>query len=277
MNFLTQFIHRIDIAIWCLVLLFFVVFAGFNSGDIGMALLGSLGVVIIMTLIGVSIEVIIDTLKNTRGLGTILGFITNGPELVVLVVGIAVADPLFGASTPLGSNVFNPIMLIAAAIIMGKFLSVLKKNTFYGAVCVIFTVSLALGFYIIPEQAFPIWVVLGAVVTSALFFLRPEDVFEEEGEEEAPKWFLLPALTTLIMAGYLLDPVVEFSGQVANVPKGTIGFVALATLSSWPEFKSCLTLFRRNRVGAAGINIFVSNLTNIWLALIGVSTYLIFF
>ncbi len=275
--FLKKLVNRIDIIIWILVFLFFVFFAVFSSGDLVMTLIASLGVIIVMTLIGVSIEVIIDTLKNMPGLGTVLGFITNGPELVVLIVGIAVADPLFGASTPLGSNVFNPLMLLAAAIIAGKFLSVLKTNAIYGAVCLIFTISLALGFYIIPEKIFPFWVVLGAAVTLTLFFLRPEDVFEEEGEEETPKWLLGPALLVLMASGYFLDPAVELAGQVANVPKGAIGFVALATLSSWPEFKSCLTLFRKNRVGAAGINIFVSNLTNMWLALIGVSTYLIFF
>jgi cation:H+ antiporter len=49
----------------------------------------------------------------------------------------------------------------------------------------------------------------------------------------------------------------------------------LSALTSWPEFKSCLSLFRRRRPLAAVLNITVSNVTNIWLAVLGVAVYLL--
>jgi cation:H+ antiporter len=51
--------------------------------------------------------------------------------------------------------------------------------------------------------------------------------------------------------------------------------VVLASLTSWPEFKSCIVLLKRgNRLGAI-LNITVSNITNIWLAAIGIAAYLL--
>ena len=53
-----------------------------------------------------------------------------------------------------------------------------------------------------------------------------------------------------------------------------IGFFVLSALTSWPEFKSCISLFRRGKPLAAVLNITVSNITNIWLAIGGILVYL---
>jgi cation:H+ antiporter len=84
---------------------------------------------------------------------------------------------------------------------------------------------------------------------------------------------MFPAIVVLIAAGYFLDPVVSFASDQSHAPKGVIGFFVLATLSSWPEFKSCLALLNRKKYLAAILNITVSNITNIWLAIAGVTTY----
>ncbi len=273
---LRDLISGFDAIIWMLVLVFFLTFALVGGENIGLAVLSSLAVIAIMTVVGISIEVIIDILKNVKGLGTVLGFITNGPELVVLIVGIAVADPLFGSSTPLGSNVINPIMLLLAALITGMFISLMKERLLYGAICIVVTAIIAVTFYALPESAYIHWLVVGLIASLGFFIFRPTEEVVDCEDSKIPFWALLPAMLTLSIAGYFLDPVVEFAGDVCNVPKGLIGFFVLATLSSWPEFKSCLVLFREKRIQAAMTNIFVSNITNIWLALIGVAVYVYF-
>ena len=80
----------------------------------------------------------------------------------------------------------------------------------------------------------------------------------------------------LILVGYILDPVVSFSAEHSHTPKGVIGFFVLATLTSRPKFKSTLALLRREKTLAAILNITVSNITNIWLAVTGVFVHLLF-
>jgi len=98
---------------------------------------------------------------------------------------------------------------------------------------------------------------------------------DDDSEEPSNKIWLIPAVILLTVAGYFLDSVVNFSAQSSHAPKGVIGFLVLSTLTSWPEFKSCISLLQRGNVLAAILNITVSNITNIWLAAIGVTSYLI--
>ncbi|MCK5543304.1 MAG: sodium:proton exchanger [Desulfobacterales bacterium] len=260
---------------WILVVIFFCGCALIFNGDFNKSFIAAGGIVLVMILIALSIEVIIETLKDVKGLGTITGFITNGPELVCLIVGLVSGDVLFAASTPLGSNFMNPILLITAALVCRVLLKTLGTNWRYTLTCISLTVGLAVSFYAIPIEYHIYWVVIGIVVTGVLFIKRPPEEAEESLEEEVvAKWCMIPAIAVLITAGYFLDPVVSFASEQSHAPKGVIGFFVLATLSSWPEFKCCLALLNRRKYLAAILNITVSNITNIWLAIAGVATYL---
>ncbi len=273
-QFLVNSVGRLDMICWILVVVFFCGSALIFDGDFNKSFIAAGGIVLVMILIGLSIEVIIETLKDVKGLGTISGFITNGPELVCLIVGLAVGDVLFAASTPLGSNFMNPILLIIAALVTRVFLKTLQTNWKYSLTCILLTAGMAVTFYAIPLQHHIYWVVTALVVSGVLFIKRPPEEAEESMEEEViAKWSLLPAVVVLIAAGYFLDPVVSFASVQSHAPKGVIGFFVLATLSSWPEFKCCLALLNRKKYLAAILNITVSNITNIWLAIAGVATY----
>ncbi len=273
-QFLVNSVGRLDMVCWVLVVIFFCSCSLMFNGNLSQSFIAAGGVVLVMILIGLSIEVIIETLKDVKGLGTITGFITNGPELVCLIVGLVGGDVLFAASTPLGSNFMNPILLITAALVCGVLLKTLQTNWKYSLTCILLTASLAVSFYGIPIKAHMYWVVIGLIVSITLFFKRPsEDAEDSEEEEVIPKWSLIPAVAILILAGYFLDPVVTFASEQSHAPKGVIGFFVLATLSSWPEFKCCMGLLTRKKYLAAILNITVSNITNIWLAIAGVTMY----
>ena len=275
-DFIFESIGRLDLLIWMLVILFFCGSAMLFDGDIKMAFIGSAGIIFEMLLIGISIEIIIEILKTTRGIGTITGFITNGPEAVCVIVGLAVGDIIFASSTPLGSNFMNPILLFCAALVSGQFLALLHTHRTYTVVTVLVTATTAITFFALAQEYYIFWV-LAALLFSLILFLRrpdePHHVHDDTMIMESKFW-LLPAILVLTVAGYFLDPVVSFAATHSHAPKGLIGFLVLATLTSWPEFKSSLALLRRNRHAAAILNITVSNITNIWLAATGILFYL---
>lgn len=267
----------VDAGVWAFVLLFFCGAAILGGGDLLRSVIGAAGIVGVMFLVGFSIEVVIESLKDIRGLGTVVGFVTNGPEALCLVVGMAVGDLRFAASTPLGSNFMNPVLLLIAAILTGSVLRALLCHPVHLAVAVTLTAAIAGSFFLIPESAYTLWQGVALAASLAVFLTRPPDPGAEgdDGGAVARRW-LLPALAVLTAAGWLLDPVVTFTARHACAPKGVIGFFVLATLTSWPEFKSCLVLFRRRRPVSAVLNITVSNVTNLWLAWVGILVWRLF-
>ncbi len=270
-----RWIDKLDIFIWVAVVGFFLISALKNGGNLSLSIIASLGVIFTMTLIGIAVEVIIETLKSLKSAGMIMGFVTNGPEAVVLLIGLITGDALFGTSTPLGSNIMNPIMLLLAGLSSGFLVRFLKKDEDFLFLGIILSSFTALSLYLIPENFYPIWIVIAFFVTLILFQRKFLEEFEE-GREKASKKFLIPAILLLIISGYFLDITVEFASEVSKAPKNLIGFLVLAALSSWPEFKSCRSFFKRGKARSAKINIMVSGITNIWLAIIGVLFYLFF-
>ena len=271
-------ITRLDLVVWVLVLMFFCGSSLLFGGDIQLSFLGASGIIVEMLIIGLSIEIIIESIKHIKGIGTVTGFITNGPEALCLIVGLVAGDVLFAASTPLGSNFMNPVLLIVAALICGKMILTFKTRPVYTATTLLSTATLAISFYLIGQPHYTYWLVAAILVTIPLFLLRPNESGEESDDmydARARRWFF-PAIILLLASGYFLDSVVTFAADNSKAPKGVIGFLVLATLTSWPEFKSCLALLSRNKPLAAILNITISNITNIWLALTGVAYYLFF-
>jgi cation:H+ antiporter len=276
-DFILSSVGRLDLTVWMLVILFFCGSAVLFDGNVQMAFIGSGGIIFEMLLIGVSIEIIIEILKTTKGIGTITGFITNGPEAVCLIVGLIVGDIIFASSTPLGSNFMNPILLICAALVSGRLLLVFQTHRTYTILTILLTAILALLFFALPAKYYLQWAIVAIVVSGVLFFYRPTEPANEEEKAivAESKFWLIPSVAVLTIAGYFLDPVVTFAADHSHAPKGVIGFVVLATLTSWPEFKSSLSLLNRKKTTAAILNIIVSNITNLWLAVSGILFYIL--
>ncbi|MCD5385057.1 sodium:proton exchanger [Candidatus Gracilibacteria bacterium] len=274
---LFESLQKLDFIVWGLTLLFFIGSAVFLGGDLHQSFLGASGIIVLMFFIGFSIELILASLKNVKGVGKITGFITNGPEALVLIVGLIGGNVLFAASTPLGSNVMNPILLLIGILISG-YLIKLKKFNHKGFFLLGFllTAILAIVFFKIPENYYIYWLILSFII-SIYLFTRKTVHTEDHDEEIEPvnKSFLPLGLVILIISGYFLDPVVSFTAEASLAPKGVIGFLVLATLTSWPEFKSVLALLKRNKTIDAFENILVSNITNLWLAIIGIIIWLL--
>ncbi len=269
-------IGLLDLLVWVLVILFFCGSSLIFGGNLQYSFIGAAGIIIEMLLIGMAIELIIECLKNTKGIGTITGFITNGPEALCLIVGLLVGDIIFAASTPLGSNFMNPILLFAAALFCKQVTQTMRTKPSYTILTVAGTATLAALFFTLEANHYLYWILAAMAFSLLMFFKRPHETDESPIEEYMidPKIWLLPAIIILTVAGYFLDSVVSFAATNSQAPKGVIGFLVLATLTSWPEFKSCIALLARGKNLAAILNITVSNITNIWLAAAGVATYI---
>ncbi len=276
-RFLVDSISHLDLVVWLLVITFFCGSSLLLGGNLQLSFIGAGGIIIEMLLIGLSIEIIIESLKNVRGLGTITGFITNGPEALCLIVGLSVGDMLFAASTPLGSNFMNPLLLFIAALLCSQLLNTIKQSPIYLFTTVCLTILLVIGFYSISERYYAIWMLCAFFLTILLFWKRPKEKQPAEKDLHIfnPNAWLPVAIIILLVSGYFLDPAVSFAADHSHTPKGVIGFIVLSTLTSWPEFKSCLALLGRRKPLAAILNITVSNITNIWLAATGVAIYLL--
>ena len=275
-SMLKNSLWRYDLMGWLLVMVFFLGSAIVNGKPIAMAMIGALAIIGLMFLVGLSVEVLIEGIKHMKGLGTITGLLTNGPEALIVIVGLVQGDILFANSTPLGSNFVNPLVLASATLLLGSFTKTLSNHLGYCLVSLTLTMLMAGSFFFLPERLYIIWLVVVAIVTLVLFFKRPVEADEEvDTEVQLSRLWALPALIVLIGAGYLLDPVVDFTSKASAAPKGMIGFIVLSFLSSWPEFKTIFALVNRQRYSAGILNTIVSNIINLWLAIGGLIVYLI--
>lgn len=276
---LKESVQKVDFIIWILTILFFIWFAVFWQGNILNSFWWAIWIIILMFFVWLSIELILSALKNIKWLWEITGYITNWPEALVLIVWLISWNILFAASTPLGSNVVNPILLWFAILTVWMF-GLIKnfRYKFFYISSFIFTAIIASTFFKIPEKFYFLWVLISVLFT-IIFYIKNKRIItkeenltikKEEVQEKSPKYFLPLGIIILLAAWYFLDPVVSYTAEASKAPKWVIWFLVLSTLTSWPEFKSCISLLRKNRPLDAFVNILISNFTNIWLAAIWV-------
>lgn len=269
-------VGKYDLAGWSLVAVFFTSSAIINGKPVVPALGGAIGIIGLMLVVGLAVEVLIETIKHFRGLGTITGLLTNGPEALIVLIGLIHGDILFANSTPLGSNFVNPVVLVIATLLLGSFTVTLRIHLGYFLLSLFVTAIMAGSFFYLPEKQYPVWIGVVLTLSLLLFYNRPkEEDGESEPEDQIPRLWFLPALVTLTGAGYLLDPVVSFTSEASAASKDLIGFTVLSFLSSWPEFKTIFALVSRQKYSAGILNTITSNIINLWLAVGGLTVYLI--
>ncbi len=228
-KFLIDSIGKLDYIVWGIVLFFFSGSALLFGGNWLLAVIGAIGVIVELLFISIAIEIIIESLKNTKGIGTLTGFITNGPEAVCLIAGLAAGNIIFAASTPLGSNFMNPVLLFCAALICKQLHTVVSTKKLYTFTTLILSICLAGGFFLLSREQYFFWLPVAVTITGLLFWLRPEEYFGEEEEDYmfSPFKWLLPSILLLVTGGYYLDQVVSFAAEHSKAPKGVIGFIGL--------------------------------------------------
>jgi len=269
-------LQKLDFIIWGITLIFFIGSALIMWWNINESFLWASGIIVLMFLVWFSIELILSALKHINWLWKITGFITNWPEALVLIVWLINWNILFAASTPLWSNIMNPILLLIALIITWFFIKLKDFNyKKFFIFSFLITWFLALTFFKIPETYYIYWLIISWIFSIILFMKKFNHEEQEEINENVNKIYLPLWLIILLVSWYFLDPIVSFTAIASKAPKWLIGFLVLATLTSWPEFKSVLALLKRKKILDAFINILVSNITNLWLAIVWIIVWLI--
>ncbi len=270
-------LDRYDIISWVIVILFFLTSSVIFHGNTPNSLLGALGIILLMVIISISITILLEVMKNHSKVGELAGYITNGPEALCLIVGLIHSKIIFAASVPLGSNFANPILLICASIITGSFLKVIRTEWKRTWSIILVAMFIAGGFFWESSTSFRLgWVIVSLIISVVLYRIKHDERNHGEKKDETiSRGWIVPAILSLIIAGYFLDPLVSFTAKNSLVPEGLIGFAVLSFMTSWPEFRSTLSLIKMKKIRSAIMNIVVSNITNIWLAIIGTIIYLV--
>lgn len=270
-------LDKLDFISWGLVFGFFAVCASLFHGNVEQTIIGAGAIIILMLVISHSIELILGVLRDHPKAGELTGYITNGPEALCVAVGLLNNKLLFAAGVPLGSNFANPVLMLVAAVVTMYFFPFVRSLNWRSNTIITGTMLLA-GLFYLPFVQLHLWYwVLATIVLTAVFYAikGKEDEGAEEDIESVPPVYLVPATVMLVAAGYFLDPAVSFTALHSKVPPGAIGFFVLSFITSWPEFRSAITLLKRARMKAALMNIMVSNLTNLWLAVFAATAYLL--
>ena len=210
----------LDLGIWIGVLLFFGISALVGGGDLKLSFVGALGVIFIMFFVGISVELIIESLKDVKGLGTLVGFITNGPEGLCPDRGPDLRQhPFRGLHTP-GLQLHEPLDAGHLGPDHGQFSAdhqdppglhrglhphhrLLCRELLFHSLQVLSLVG-----HIDPGG-------FGHPVK-----MRPDEPAEEEEDEAVSRAWFIPAFVVLITAGYLLDPVVTYSAEHSHALRG---------------------------------------------------------
>lgn len=278
---------RIDGVAWVVVLVFFIASALMYGGNVQHAFLAALAIIVLLFIVSHSIELILRALSDHPKLGEITGYVTNGPEALVLIVGLIHHKLDMAMGVPLGSNFANPILMVMAALLTGSVVVMLKQNTWRTLPILIVAMALAGGYFLIPKTLMALsgWAAVTLIASVLMYLYKGTESNEEAGLDGGDDdnlatsisfWYLVPAVVLLVGAGYFLDSVVTQAAQVSHVPEGMISFFVLSFMTSWPEFRAALALFQRHQPASGVMNIVVSNITNLWLAVAGVGAYVLF-
>ena len=267
---LVESFQKLDFIIWGITLLFFIGSALLLWWNVNESFMWASWIIVLMFLVWFSIELILASLKNVKWVWKITWFITNWPEALVMIVWLIWGNILFAASTPLWSNFVNPILLFLAILITWYFVKIKKFNhKLFFLFWFFLTAFFALLFMNISEEYYVYWLIFAFIAWVALFLKKHKELeaeIETEDEEPVSKLYLPLWIVILLISWYFLDPVVNFTADASLAPKWIIWFLVLATLTSWPEFKSVIALLKRNKTLDAFENILISNITNLWLA-----------
>lgn len=280
-NILYNSLSKLDIISWTAVILFFTLSSLFLWWNILYSFWWAILIIVLMFFVWFSIELMLEILKDKKWIWKISWFITNWPEALVVLIWLISWDILFASSTPLWSNIMNPLLLILAIILFWKIIN-FKKFWYklFFTIWFLILALLAISFFVIPENYYIYWAIIW-LVFSIYFFSKKYDNQDIQQKEDEETWnkisniYLVLAFIVLLISWYYLWPVLEFTSEVSAVSKWIIWFFVLSFLTSWPEFKSIISLLKRQKILASFENILVSSITNIWLAIIWIVVWII--
>jgi len=206
---------------------------------------------------------------------TIVAFGTSAPEAAVSITSSLTGNNAMAVSNVIGSNLFNMLMVIGIAALLGDLLmekSVLEKDLpFLVGITLLLAAFIVIGWNISTIEGIILLVILAAYI----FYL-----IRSAGQSGATNYVEKPKLTTpksilfivVGLAGIILggDLVVDSASSIAmalGMSETLVGLTIVAIGTSLPELVTSITALRKGENQLVIGNVIGSNIFNILFVL----------
>ena len=206
---------------------------------------------------------------------TIVAFGTSAPEAAVSITSSLTGSNAMAVSNVIGSNLFNMLMVIGIAALLGDLLmekSVLNKDLpFLVVITALFAVFIFIGGDISSIEGIILLIILIAYV---LYLIRSAKKSEGSDVVEKPKLTLPKSIIFIVvgLAGIIIggDLVVNSASDIAialGMSETLVGLTIVAIGTSLPELVTSITALKKGENQIVIGNVIGSNIFNILFVL----------
>ncbi|MEE0901699.1 MAG: calcium/sodium antiporter [Methanobrevibacter sp.] len=206
---------------------------------------------------------------------TIVALGTSAPEAAVSITSSLTGSNAMAVSNVIGSNLFNMLMVIGIAALLGDLLmekSVLNKDLpFLVAITILFAAFIFIGWNISSIEGIILLVILIAYI---LYLIRSAKKSENSDVVEKPKLSLPKSIIFIVvgLAGIIIggDLVVNSASDIAialGMSETLVGLTIVAIGTSLPELVTSITALKKGENQMVIGNVIGSNIFNILFVL----------
>ena len=206
---------------------------------------------------------------------TIVAFGTSAPEAAVSITSSLTGSNALAVSNVIGSNLFNMLMVIGIAALLGDLLmekSVLNKDLpFLVGITVLFAIFIFIGWNITNIEGIILLVILIAYIIYLILNAKKssESTIVEKPKLSLPKSiiFMIVGLAGIVLGG---DLVVDSASAIAlalGMSETLVGLTIVAIGTSLPELVTSLTALKKGENQMVIGNVIGSNIFNILFVL----------
>ena len=206
---------------------------------------------------------------------TIVAFGTSAPEAAVSITSSLTGNNALAVSNVIGSNLFNMLMVIGIAALLGDLLmekSVLNKDLpFLVGITILFAIFIFIGWNITNIEGIILLVILIAYIIYLILNAKKssESTIVEKPKLSLPKSiiFMIVGLAGIVLGG---DLVVDSASAIAlalGMSETLVGLTIVAIGTSLPELVTSLTALKKGENQMVIGNVIGSNIFNILFVL----------
>ena len=206
---------------------------------------------------------------------TIVAFGTSTPEAAVSITSSLTGSNAMAVSNVIGSNLFNILMIIGIAALLGDLLmekSVLNKDLpFLVLITILFAAFVVIGWNITNIEGIILLIILIAYI---IYLIRSAKKSDDSDKVEQAKFSLPKSILFIIvgLAGIIIggDLVVNSASEIAmalGMSETLVGLTIVAIGTSLPELVTSLTALKKGENQLVIGNVIGSNIFNILFVL----------
>ncbi len=206
---------------------------------------------------------------------TIVAFGTSAPEAAVSITSSLTGSNAMAVSNVIGSNLFNILMVIGIAALLGELLmekDVLKKDLpFLVGITLLLVAFIIIGWNISSIEGIILLIILVAYI---VYLIKTAQKSNDSDKVEKPKLSLPKSIIFIVvgLAGIVLggDLVVNSASDIAialGMSETLVGLTIVAIGTSLPELVTSLTALKKGENQLVIGNVIGSNIFNILFVL----------